>query len=421
MLLSAQSLLGIALIPLIAWALSESRAYLPPAKVARIVGGTLLLQIAIAFLLLRLPWARGVLDGIGEAVFALQRATDAGTQFLFGYLAGGPAPFDIKAPENAFILAIRALPLILVLSALVQLLYHWGILQRVVGAFAILLRRFAGTGGPLGTVSAASIFLGLVEAPLMIRPYLASMQRGALFATMSVAMATIAGTVMALYAAVLQPLVPGAAGHLLAGSVMNVPAALMIARLMVPQGFDSGPVTAEIILENPPRSSMDAIAQGAAEGLKLLATVVALLLVVVALVSLANSILALIGEPLGLRLTLQRILGWIGAPIAFLLGVAWSECATAGALLGQKVVLNELIAYLEMARTAPAELSPRSGTILTYAMCSFANLGSLGILIGALTAMAPERRAEITALAPWSVLSGCLAAFLSAAVIGLVM
>lgn len=418
--LAAQGLIGIVLIPLIVWLMSEDRRHLPVPHLIRIVAVALLLQLAIALVLLKMPWTRTLFDLVGQGVLALQHATDAGMQLVFGYLAGGPAPFEVKDPRYTFILAFRGLPLILLLSALVQLLYHWGILQRIVALFALALRKVIGTGGPLGTVSAASIFLGIVEAPLLIRPYLEDMRRGALFATMVVTMATIAGTVMALYAAILQPLVPGAAGHLLAGSIMNIPAALMLARLAVPEGFDSGPANAEVVLENPPRSSMDAIGQGAMQGLQLLATVIAMLVVIVSLVALVNAMLALVAEPLGLTLTLQRILGFVCAPLAWIIGIPAGEALVAGALLGEKLVLNEFVAYLDLVQVPAADLSQRSRMILTYAMCSFANLGSLGILIGALTAMAPERAGEIVELAPRAMGVGFLATLLSAAMIGLV-
>lgn len=420
MSLALQSLVGIVAVPAIAWALSEERRLLPAGRLLRIVLAAIALQIVIALVLLKVPAARLVFDGLGQAVLAIQNATDAGAQLVFGYLAGGPAPFDMSKPENSYIIAVRVFPMILVLSAIVRLLYHWGVLQRVVAGFAYVLQRTLGTGGPLSTVSAASIFLGIIEAPLMIRPYLTGMGRGAFFATMCVSMATVAGTVMALYASILAPLVPGAAGHLLAASIMNVPGALMLARLMVPRDFEGGPETAVMSAGEDSRSSMDAIAQGTVEGLKLVAMVAAMLIVVVSLVALFNSILALAAEPLGIKLTLQGILGTVCAPLAWMIGIPWSEAATAGALLGQKVVLNEFLAYIELARTPPALLSDRSRLILTYAMCSFANLGSLGILLGGLTAMAPERRAEIAALVPRAMVVGFLATLLSAAIVGLI-
>jgi len=420
MALMLQGLLGLVLFPLIAWIISEDRSHLDARRLLGLVAVTLALQFAIALLLLKAPWTKLVFDALGGVVFALQRASDEGARLLFGYLAGGPAPFDTTKPENGYLVAFRVLPIILVLSALVKLFYHWGVLQRVVAFFAWGLKRTVGTGGPLGTVAAASLFLGLVEAPLMIRPYLREMGRGALFAAMACTMATVAGTVMALYASILQPVVPGAAGHLLAASLMNVPAALLLARIAVPAGFEGGPDASGVQLDNPPRSSMDAVVQGTVEGIHLVVTVAAMLIVIVSLVALANSILALAGEPLGATVTLQRILGIACAPLAFVIGIPWSESAEAGALLGQKVVLNEFLAYLELVKTPESALSDRSRLIITYALCGFANLGSLGILIGALTAMAPERREEIVALAPRSVLVGFMATLMSAAIVGII-
>ena len=258
----------------------------------------------------------------------------------------------------------------------------------------------------------------MVEAPLLVRPYLATMGRGALFAAMTLGMATVAGTVLALYAAILEPVVPGAAGHVLAASLMNAPAALVLARLAVPEGFEGGPDAADIHLEHAPRSTIDAIAQGTQDGLKLLAAVIAMLVVMIALVHLANALLGLIGQPFGLSLTFERLLGWIAAPVAFLIGIPWSEAVTAGSFIGQKVVLNELFAYIDLAKLPADALSPRSRLILTYALCGFANLGSLGILVGGLTTLVPERRGEIVELAPKAVLVGLMATLLSAAVVG---
>ncbi|MEQ1711847.1 MAG: nucleoside transporter C-terminal domain-containing protein [Hyphomicrobium sp.] len=420
MWLALQSVVGILAVPAIALALSEERRLLPAAKALRIIAGAIAVQIVIALILLKVPASRLVFDGLSQGVLAIQNATDNGAQLVFGYLAGAPAPFDMTKPEHNFVLAARVFPMILVLSAIVRLLYYWGVLQKVVAGFAYLLRRSLGTGGPLSTVSAASIFLGIIEAPLMIRPYLSGMGRGAFFATMCVAMATVAGTVMALYASILSPLVPGAAGHLLAASLMNVPAALMIARLMVPRDFEGGPDTAVMGDGEMSRSAMDAVAQGTVDGLRLVATVAALLIVIVSLVALINSMLAFAGGPFGVTITLQSLLGALCRPLAWMIGIPWAETATAGALLGQKVVLNEFLAYLELAKTPPGVLTERSRVILTYAMCSFANLGSLGILIGGLAAMAPERRTEIAELAPRSVVAGFLASLLSAAIVGMI-
>ena len=387
----------------------------------RICAAGLALQLVIAVILLKLPQSQVIFSALGRIVSALQAATEDGMRFVFGYLAGAPAPFAVTDGNATFLLGFRALPLILLMSVLSRLLYHWGILQRVVGAFAWVLGRALGVGGPLGTAAAANVLLGMVEAPLLVRPYLKSMGRGALFATMTVGMATVAGTVMALYASVLERSVPGAAGHLLVGSIMNVPAALLIARLMVPDGFEqAGPPTDDASAAGS-RSTMDAIAQGTADGIQLLGYVTAMLVVMVALVSLANGLLGFLTAPLGIEVTFQKILGVLAAPLAFVIGVPAGEAGTAGSLIGNKLVLNELIAYLDLSRMPEASLSPRSRLLITYALCGFANLGSLGILVGGMTAMVPERRAEIVELGLKTVLAGTLATLLTASVVGVLV
>jgi CNT family concentrative nucleoside transporter len=425
MTLQVQSLIGLVTIPLTAWALSERRASLGPARLARLALAGLGLQAAIAGIMLNVAAVRGAFDLAAGLVTALQAATAAGMQLVFGYLAGAPAPFQAVSPQNGFILAFHALPLILVISALTKLLYHWGILQQVVRAVGWVLRRTMGVSGPVGTSAAANIFLGMVEAPLMVRPYLAGMSRAGLFATMTVGMAGVAGTVLAVYASILQPVVPGVAGHLIVASVISVPAALMLSELMVPHGpagatpgAPAEPDSDKIVIDDPPQSSMEAIAQGTWEGVVLLANVTAMLIVAVALVALANQLLGLISAPFGVQLTFQQVLGWAFAPLAWFIGIPPAECAQAGALLGVKTVLNEFLAYLQLAGLAPGALSDRSRLILTYALCGFANFGSLGIMVGGIAAMAPQRRAEIAGLGAKTMVSGTLATLMTAAVVG---
>ena len=425
MLLQLQSLAGLVGIPLLAWAMSEDRRAAGGGRLLRLVLGGLALQIAVAALMLNVPIVRAAFDWPGRIVAALQAATGAGMQLVFGYLAGGPAPFETVRPEAGFMLAFQALPLILIVSVLSKLLYHWGVLQTVVRGFAWGLRRTLGVSGPVGTAAAANIFVGMVEAPLLIKPYLAGMSRAGLFATMTVGMAGIAGTVLAIYASIIGRHVPGAAGHLIVASVMSVPAALMLAALMVPDetvpaGSAAGSTEpTDIAMQDAPRSSMDAVAQGTREGIELLVNVAAMLIVAVALVSLANMILAALSAPMGLDLTLERMLGWVFAPLAWLIGIPWAECATAGSLLGVKTVLNEFVAFLQLAAVPPDALSARTRLMMTYALCGFANLGSLGIMIGGLIAMAPGRRDDIVALGPRTVVSGTLATLMTAAVVGL--
>src|SRR5262245_8636351 len=323
MTLQAQSLIGLAVIPLLAWALSENRHAFVPARLLRIVLVGAGLQMAIAAVMLNIAAVRVAFDWAAGLVAALQTATNAGMRLVFGYLAGGPAPFEIVRAETSFILAFQALPLILLISALSRLLYHWGVLQAVVRGVGWALQRSLGVSGPVGTSAAANIFVGMVEAPLLIRPYLAGMSRGGLFATMTVGMAGVAGTVLALYATILGGIVPGAAGHLIVASVISVPAGLMLSELMVPdqpaQGLATGHTATDIAIDDPPRSSMDAIAQGTREGIDLLVNVTAMLIVIVALVTLANQMLGLLTKPFGITLTFEQLLGWLFAPLAWLI------------------------------------------------------------------------------------------------------
>jgi len=373
------------------------------------------LQFALALLLIGFPPATRAVLVLNDAADALQRATDAGTGFVFGYLAGGNLPFTESHPGAAFILAFKALPLVLVISALASLLFHWGVLQAVMRGFAWLLRRSLGVGGALALGAAVHVFVGMIEAPLLVRPWLARMQRGELFALMSCGMAGIAGTVMVIYAAIIGPVIPNALGNILIASVISTPAALAIAALMVP--FTPSDEAARITLPHPPANALDAIVRGTSDGIPVLVGIVAVLLVTVSLVTLANMVLAL--APLDPPLTLQTIFAWPFRPITWLIGIPWDETAAAAALMASKTVLNEFVAYLNFAALPPAALSPKSRLIMTYALCGFANFGSLGILIGGMGAMVPERRHEIVALGVRSIVSGTLATCTSGAVAGL--
>lgn len=416
--LPLQSLLGIIIIPMLAWAMSEDRAAGRGVAGLKLVAVGIALQFALAGLLLYMPWTQALFGVLADGVLALQAAADAGAQLVFGYLAGGPAPFKPERPEASFILAFRVLPLILMLSAIVRLLYYWGILQRIVQAAAWGLQRTFGTGGPLAMSAAGSVFLGLIEAPLLIKPYLREMPRGALFAAMAVTMATVAGTVMALYASILASAVPGAAGHLIVASVINVPGALLLSRLAVPEGFSGGPASADIAIDDAPTSSIDAISKGTFDGLHMVTAVAATLIVMVSLVALVNSILGLAGTIGGEKITLQLLIGYLCVPFAFIIGIPAAETVTAGGLIGQKLVLNEFLAYLDLLKVPAGDLSERTKLLITYALCGFANLGSLGILIGGLSVLCPERRPEILELAPKALVIGFLATLLTASIIG---
>ena len=410
-----QSLLGFCLLLVIAWAVSENRRRLA----WRTIVAGVALQFSLAALFLKIPLFKQVFMALNDAVGAIEKATQAGTAFVFGYLGGGPAPFAATHPEASFVLAFRALPLILVVSALSSLLFYWRILPLVVKAFSRLLETTMGIGGAVGLGAAANVFVGMVEAPLLVRPYLAQMSRSELFITMSCGMAGIAGTVMVLYASILGPVVPDAMGHILIASIVSAPAAIVVSVLMVPP--ERAMTSGELIPAQMVGSSMDAVTQGTVEGIKLLINVVALLVVLVALVHLANQILSLLPHLAGNALTLQGMLGWAMAPVVWLVGVPWSEAQTAGALMGTKTVLNELVAYLDLASLSDAELSLRSRVLMTYALCGFANLGSLGILIGGMGAMVPERRDEIVGLGAKSIVAGTLATCLTGATVGVLL
>jgi concentrative nucleoside transporter, CNT family len=409
-----RGLLGIAVLLFLAWLLSEDRFRVP----LRVVAAGVLLQGALAILFLKFHPAAEVFLLLDAGVEALQKASEAGTGFVFGYLGGGPLPFSEIHAGSSFILAFRALPVVLLLSALASLLFYWGVLQRIVQGFAWVLRRAVGIGGALGLGAAVHIFVGHVEGPLLIRPYLARMQRGELFALMSCGMAGIAGTVMVLYASLLGPIIPNALGNILIASVISTPAALAVAALMVP--FQPDPtVAARLELGDPPASAMDAVAKGTRDGIVFLANIVAMLVVLVALVALLNSVFGLLPKWGGAPVTLQRLFAYGFRPVVWLIGVPAHETATAAALMGTKTVLNEFIAYVDLSRLPPGSLDPHARLIMTYALCGFANFGSLGILIGGMGAMVPERRHEIVALGLRSILSGTIATCMSGAVIGL--
>ena len=410
-----QGLFGVSAILALCWAVSENR----PSCSIRLAGAAILLQIAIAVVLWAIPATRDAFELLTAAVAALQRSAEAGSSFVFGFLGGGPAPFEETQAGGSFILAFRVLPLILVIGALSALLYHYRVIPAVVGAFAWALRRLLGLSGPAGFGVAANVFVGMVESPLLIRPYLKDISRADLFLVMTAGMATIAGTVMVIYAAMLGAILENALGHILTASLMNLPSAVAVSRLLIPAPPSNDEESPTPRLPSLYRGPMDAIVQGAEAGLKLLLTVAAMLLVFVALVHLVNQGLAQLPSVGAEPLSLQRILGWALSPLAWLIGIPWTEAPQAGALLGAKIVLNEFIAYSWLAGDPGAGLSAKSHLILVYALCGFANLGSLGILAGGLGALCPERRSEIVELGPKTILSGLLATCLSGAVIGI--
>jgi len=367
------------------------------------------LQVLLAVIFLKVEWIKSLFLKLNDVLLVLDKATQAGTSLVFGYLGGGDAPFVVREGASTFILAFQALPIVLVMSALSSLLFHWRVLPGVVRVLSWLLEKAMGVGGVVGLSTAANVFVGMVEAPLFVRPYLARVTRGELFAIMVGGMASIAGTVLFLYAKVLKDAVPDVVAHLLIASILSAPAALAVSFIMVPPGKATG--GQDLRLESGAAGSMDALTQGTLQGAQLLLNIVAMLVVFVALVALANFAIA--------PYTLQGLLGWLFAPLAWLCGLPWSEARAGGALLGTKTVVNEFVAYLDLSRMS--DLSERSRTLMTYALCGFANFGSLGIMIGGLGTMCPERRGEIVALGIRSIAAGTLATCLTAATVALVL
>ena len=418
MLPNLQSLFGLLVLTCLAAAFAGRGLKVHWRQQIKIAAVGLAVQLVMALVLLKLLPPELAFGWLNRAVAALQRATEAGTGFVFGYLGGAPLPFEETRIGASFVLAFRALPMVLVISALSALLFYWRILPRVVQAFAWLLERSLGVGGAVGVSAAANVFVGMVEAPLLVRPYLARLTRGELFTVMACGMATIAGTVLVLYATFLRDAIPDAAGHILTASLLSAPAAITVARLMLPEAADSQTAGA-MEAASEAKGAMDAITRGTLDGAALLINIIAMLLVLVALVHLANEILGLLPDLAGAPLTLERMLGWLFAPIAWLLGLPWSEAVTGGQLLGIKTVLNELLAYLELSSLPAEALAPRSRLILTYALCGFANLGSLGIMIGGLATLVPERRSEVVALGGLSIVAGTLATCMTGAMVGL--
>jgi CNT family concentrative nucleoside transporter len=406
--------MGFFALAVLAWIFSEQRKKV---NLRTILAG-LGLQILLALLLLKLPGTQALFLWLNKLVQALEESTRAGTSFVFGFLGGGPLPFDEKNPGLSYIFAFRALPLVLVMSALSSLLFYWKVLPVIVRSFSWVLRRTMGLGGVEGLGTAANIFVGMVESPLLTRPYLPAVSRSELFTIMTAGMATIAGTVMVLYAVILEKTIPGITGHLLTASLMSAPAAVTISKLMVPESGE--PSTGKVELPVEADSSMDAITQGTIQGIKLLINIIGMLVVLVALVYLLNLALGLLPDLAGKPITFQRLLGFVMAPVTWLMGIPWSEAQTTGTLMGTKTALNEFLAYLDLAKLPEAVLSARSKLIMTYAMCGFANFGSLGIMIGGMGAMVPEKRNEIVGLGMKSIVAGTIATCMTGAVVGLI-
>jgi CNT family concentrative nucleoside transporter len=401
------SALGLVVMIFIAWLVSSDRRALPWRTIAWGVG----LQLALAVLLLKTAVGKTFFRVMSVLAEALSRYVDAGVEFVFGSLIPGDFSF-----------AIQVLPIIIFMGSLFAILYHLGIMQRVVNALARVLSRTMGTSGAESLAAIGNIFVGMTESALVVRPYLERMTRSELFSLMTVGMSTVAGSVMLTYVKMLGS--ADYAGHLATASLLSAPAGILIAKVMIPEhGVPETVTGAHAATERTSRNVIDAAAQGATAGLRLAAYVGALLIAFVALIALVNDCLGGLGGWVGIEdLTLQRILGAALAPLAWLMGVPWEDATRVGALLGIKTVLNEFIAYLDLsALMREGALQPRSATIASYALCGFANFGSLAILLGGIGGLAPSRRGEVAELGLRSILSGSLATFMTACVAGMLL
>ncbi|MEM7665018.1 MAG: nucleoside transporter C-terminal domain-containing protein, partial [Pseudomonadota bacterium] len=301
-------------------------------------------------------------------------------------------------------------------------LWHWGVLRWLVNGLSFLLRRTLGVSGVVGLSGGANMFLGVVESPLVVRGYFAKMTRAELFQVMVLAMATISGAILILYATTLSKTVPDAVGHMISASLVSLPAALLIAKLMVP-GKGEGEAATEVERDEPGlkyENSIDAVVKGTMDGMQLFLAVIAVIIVVFALVSLADMALALLPLVGDEPLTLKRIFGWVFAPLMWLIGVPWAEAQAAGGLMGTKAILNEYVAYLELAALPEGTFGPRGLLIVTYALCGVANLASIGLLVSTIGTLCPERRAEAAGLGVKSWFAGNIATAMTGAWIGLV-
>jgi len=408
-----QSVAGFLIFAALAWCISENRSGFPVKTV--LIG--MLTQLGLALLLLKFKFFAYVFVYLNRAVLALEASTRAGTAFVFGYIGGGDKPFEVVDPQATFVLAFQALPLVLVISALSSVFFYWNILPRLVNGFSWLLKKTLRIGGAEGLGVAANIFVGMVESPLLIRPYVAKLSRSELFTVMTSGMATIAGTVLVLYASILEPVIPNVAGHILTASIISAPAAIVVSKIMIPE---TGSLTSgQLKAPDEACGTMDALTRGTIQGIELLLNIIAMIIVLVALVELVNIMLGIAPHVWGQPLTLERIFGWIMAPVVWLMGVPWGQAQTAGALLGTKTVLNEFIAYINMSHLPTGSLDSRSLLIMSYALCGFANPGSLGIMIGGLGAIAPDRRDEIVSLGLRAIVAGTMATCMTGAVVGI--
>ena len=408
-----QSLLGIAVILGACWLLSENKKRFP----VFLALGAIAVQVVLILILFKLPVSHMLLDGIGNGMQALSDATGHGMQFVFGYMGGGEQPSAVVHEGALFVFALRVLPLILVIAALSALLWHIGILKAIIRVFGVIFERAIGLGGASALGVASNIFVGNVESLIIIRAYLDKLTRSELFIMMVVGMANVAGSTMVAYVLILHDVLPNAAGHILAAAIVSAPAGVLLARIIVPEAAERKHEMVDYSSSLKYDSAIDAVSKGTADGMMVVMNIAAILVVMVSLVALVNMCLGgfyIGGQPV----TIERLLGYLFTPLAWLIGIPWKEAQTGGWILGVKMVLTEFVAFLKLAAIPVAEMTPRTRIILTYATCGFANIGSVGISVAGFSALMPARRPEILSLIWKALFAGFLATCLSAAVVG---
>ena len=413
---NAQSLVGVALAIGLCWAISENRKLFP----WKLAIGAIAVQAILVLALFGVPALRSGLAMVGQAVDGLSASTQAGVAFVFGFLAGTPnQPYTLTDPGSLFVFAFRVLPVILVVCALAALLWHWRILKWITQGFGVVFEKTMGLRGPPALATAATVFMGQVEGPIFIRSYLPSLSRSELFMLIAVGMACVSGSTMVAYATILKDVLPNAAAHVLTASIISAPAGVLLARIVVPR-LPENEVAEPLdpAQDKVYESSVDALIKGTTDGLNIVLNVGATLIVFVALVAMVNLLLGTLGSVAGGPISVERILGIIFAPLAWALGVRWADAPTAGSLLGVKLVLTEFTAFIRMGAIPVGGIDDRTRVIMTYALCGFANIASVGINVAGYSVLVPERRTEIMGMVWKAMFAGFMATCLTASVVG---
>ena len=412
---NAQSAFGVVAIVAFCWLISERRRLFP----WKLAIGAIAAQAVLVVLLFGLPAARVGLAQAGVAVDGLAASTQTGVKFVFGFLAGADQqPYPVTNAGGLFVFAFRVLPVILVICALSALLWHWRVLKWLIRAFGFVFEKTMGLRGAPALATAATIFMGQVEGPIFIRAYLEVLSRSEMFLLLTVGMSCVSGSTVVAYAAILKGVLPGAAAHVLTASLISAPAGVLLARVLVPRlPGDEAPLAVDIAQAKTYESSIDALIKGTTDGLQIVLAVAATLIVFVALIAMLDGLLTLIPIA-GAPLSVERMLGVAFSPLAWLMGIPWKEAPTAGSLLGIKLALTEFSAFADLARLAPGVISDRTRVIMTYALCGFANIASVGINVAGFGVLIPERRVEVMGMVWKAMLGGFLATCMTAAVVG---